>query len=99
MAETLLGRIDRLKRELADAETTLKEELSKTPEVRLADLIHKITCKGNHTDYCGWEYENNNDYTKHGTTRNTYYKMAQKILINEDIDTVKRIISKFADRR
>jgi hypothetical protein len=99
MSETLLGRIERLKKELLKAETELQEEQAKTPEVRLADLIHNIRCKANHVDDCGWFYEKNDDYLKNSTTRNHYYKHAVKILANEDIDTVVRIISKFADTR
>lgn len=99
MSETLLGRIERLKKELVQAEKEWKEEEAKTPEIRLADLIHKIRCNANHTDGCGWFYEKNDDYLKHSTTRNHYYKQAVKILANEDIDTVVRIISKFADNR
>jgi hypothetical protein len=99
MSEPLLGRIDRLKKELLKAETELTEEQSKTPEIRLADLLHRIICRASHIDQCGWEYEKNTDYTKPNTERNHYYKNAVKILANEDIDTVVRIISKFADNR
>lgn len=99
MPTTIEGRIAELKSQLARAERELEIEKAKSPEIRLADLVHKIRCNSNHIDMCGWEYEKETDYKLKGTTRNRYYEQALKILDGEDIDTVTRIISKFADSR
>lgn len=97
--KTLQNRIDTLKAEIVKAERELAIEMAKSPPIRLADLLHKMTCNGNHTDGCGWEYEKESDYTRSGSTRHQYYKWATKILTDEDVDDVVRIISKFADTR
>lgn len=57
-------------------------EFDALPEVnRLAEIIHKKTCRFNHTDGCGWEYES---WSKVGTTRLSYVKKAEAILKNVD---------------
>lgn len=88
-----------MKSQISEAEKELSVEMAKSPQVRLTDLLHKIECRSSHVDQCGWDYETDVDYTKSGTTRNYYYARSVKILTNEDIDNVVRIISKYADTR
>jgi len=69
------------------------------PAKKVADLIHTVTCHSNHVDMCGWEYENSESYKKPGTTRNRYYVRAQKLIVNENVKELIRIITKFHSTR
>lgn len=56
MEETLTQKVGRLKDELARAEAALKATLN--PEsIAIAELLHAVLCKYNHTDQCAWFYE------------------------------------------
>lgn len=64
---------------------TLKKEQAEFDSLseanRLAEIIHKKTCRSNHTDACGWEYES---WSKIGATRLSYVKKAEAILKSVD---------------
>lgn len=49
------------------------------PNYRLAELIHGKLCRHNHTDGCGWYYEQW-DGLGDKSTRNSYLEKANKIL-------------------
>jgi hypothetical protein len=82
--------IEAAKNEYADANNPVK---------KVADIIHKLTCAGNHVDYCGWEYEGVDHYLKPGTTRNGYYVRAEKIVQGEKVAEVLRILTKLHTTR
>lgn len=55
-----------------------------TPTQKLAIELHNKNCKGNHTDYCDWEYDVRNavDGTYHnwdGYAHKLYLEKAEKI--------------------
>lgn len=54
-----------------------KVELEELPDTkRLASHLHAVLCNDNHTDRCGWHYENSWNHTEH----HRYLKKAEKIL-------------------
>jgi hypothetical protein len=66
------------------------------PKEYLATLLHSNFCRGNHTDVCGWEYEN-----FHGTTRR-YWVIKTENLIDDlkkcnitDMETITKLVSIF----
>lgn len=68
---------------------------ARDPAKTLADLIHSLTCRWNHIDGCGWEYENAESYTKPNSSRNGYYVRAKKMLSGEDPKEFIRVLKKF----
>lgn len=85
--------VRQLQRDIEAAKTAYAEE--NDPVKKVADLIHKLTCTGNHVDYCGWEYEGVDHYRRPGTTRNRYYLRAEKLVKGEKVAEVIRILTKF----
>ncbi len=51
-----------LEAELADLDEAEQVLASMTPEQKMAQSLHEVWCRHNHTDGCGWMYEMN----KHG---------------------------------
>lgn len=72
-----------------------------TPEEELAEALHKKRCTWNHTDGCGWFYEEG--YTKknyaldtHDTTHKRYLAKANLMLsILDDKETLLELIEVF----
>lgn len=62
-------------------------------EKDIAITLHEALCCGNHTDHCGWFYE---DWE--GWTHQKYLKIARKILQNTDFNTAKKIIKIMGER-
>lgn len=78
---TLNGNLQRqaaeLKEQLAEVEAEIRRQEG-LPEVeRLAEHIHQKTCRYEHTEACGWYYENN-DWTK--WTHARYLEKAKQVL-------------------
>lgn len=73
--------IANLQRKL-DATKAEKAKAEKQPiDQRVAEVLHKIQCRWNHTDGCSWEYETWYGATPAGnSTRSRYLKKAQKLL-------------------
>jgi len=63
-------------------------------EKELATIIHKQTCHFNHTDYCGWYYDVDDDKGKWNVTPTTekYLDQARNILSSVDFETAKTVI-------
>ena len=53
-----------------------------SPEKNLADVLHSKFCRWNHTDGCGWFYEQNSDksWKWDGYAHTEYLKKAQVML-------------------
>lgn len=72
---------DELKEQLAAVEAEIRRQ-DGLPEVeRLAEHIHKKMCHFEHTEACGWYYEDN-DWTKWAHAR--YLEQAKKVLTVAD---------------
>ena len=70
-----------LKRRLSEAEGRLADMdggVAGDPDVGLAELIHDITCRENHTDGCGWHYES---WERPGTVRLEYLVRANEVRV------------------
>ena len=75
---------EQLRAEAAELEKKAKalrdaafDQDKRAPLFKLADVLHDALCHANHTDGCGWFYnDKEEDYLKEGTTRNSYYKKA-----------------------
>ena len=46
--------------------------------IKIAELLHSIQCHWNHTDYCGWYYEDWD--SKIGYARTRYLEQAKKLV-------------------
>ena len=78
--------IVKLKREIEEREfkigilKTSQKEFEDLPDNwKLAEKIHKVTCGWNHTDGCGWYYEDWGD--KLGNERKRYVEKADRVLL------------------
>lgn len=66
--------------ELLGLEARLKEEEKLNPDlVALAKVLHKMDCRMNHTDGCGWEYEPDNYFLLRNTAKSWYYEWATNL--------------------
>jgi len=73
-------RIDQLnaEKEKLEAELSKLREKTTQPMIVLADELHGLLCHNNHTDGCGWEYDNTpNHYFRKGSSRRYHYQMAE----------------------
>lgn len=82
-------KIKDLEKELTELKEKQKIEGSLSPDKKLAELLHKKLCHGNHTDYCGWEYES---WDNIGYSKQNYLDQAKKILKITDYDTAVKVI-------
>lgn len=89
MEETLTQKVSRLKDELARAEAALKAMVN--PEsVAVAELLHGIICRYNHTDQCAWFYESDNtkDSRWMMPAHSSFLRKANDLLsVMSDVDT------------
>lgn len=69
--------ISELEEKLARLKSEQEEYDLLSEDKKLAELIHQQTCRYNHTDGCGWFYEN---WKQSSGTRADYLKKAQNIL-------------------
>jgi len=74
--------------EIVEFDTTFPKD-TRTPAQKLAEELHKELCGWNHTDGCGWYYENSWDEWTH----EKYLKKAEELLeLGVDIRTIFKII-------
>lgn len=89
-----IDRKQALLRELAEIEEEEKRVAALSPEHRLAEALHSLNCRWNHTDGCGWYYENADSYptpTWLGYSHAEYLKKARaviKLLPNFTVDQI-----------
>lgn len=84
----VLTKLEDAKLKLQKAEDNLIEaqinadKFNAMPEnQRFATILHDRLCKGNHTDGCGWEYEDwGKDTEPIGVTRGMYLEKANNVL-------------------
>jgi len=81
--------------ELENKIKILKEEKKShdllRPAQKLATIIHDKTCRSNHTDGCGWDYESWEGLNKN-STRNSYLEKANRILTKVKYDDAVQVI-------
>lgn len=100
-------RITELEQELKRLTVKLREEEEaevvakiNKEQKQVADLLHSLLCKWNHTDGCGWYYHTSpSDYLRPKGDKNSYYVMAGKVLVNRDADTVISVLQLILDNR
>ena len=73
---------------LQDAQ--LEYEVQTNPEILVAEELHRIQCHHNHTDACGWFYEDWND--KIGYSRKSYLEKAKKLLAEDVMEQPKDVL-------
>jgi hypothetical protein len=79
---TNTGKIQDLKRKIADLEAEDAAIVSMTTEERLADTLHSMLCNWNHTDGCGWFYEiKNGTHNWSGSSHGPYLRKAQSVTL------------------
>lgn len=68
-------------KELADLQAQLEVEIAKAPDKALAESLHEMTCRLNHTDGCGWFYEfKNKEADWEGYSHKEYLAKARKLI-------------------
>jgi hypothetical protein len=87
-------KIDKLRAELAKAEAERDKFEMLREDKRLATIIHEDQCHWNHTDGCGWFYNDEKDPTiwVKDTTRARYLKKANDLLAVVDYDTALKVM-------
>lgn len=85
----LLTRKADLERKLAEVEANI-EASTNQDLTTIAEFIHSMQCRYNHTDGCGWYYEqdyNKNDAAKiwSQSAHLSYLRKAKKLMAFEDI--------------
>ena len=78
------------RQELAAAEAKLADFQAMEPAKQLATTIHDKTCHMEHTETCGWFYEN--DWNQ-GWTKKRYLRQANKILEVVDFDEAMKVVA------
>lgn len=74
-------KIFQLKREIAELQKADSFFLAMTHEEKLADELHTMLCRHNHTDGCGWHYEirgGNHDWN--GSSHEPYLIKARSVM-------------------
>jgi len=77
--ETL--KLEKALEEIKQVKKKTLEQLASSPYIKIADNLHTILCKWNHTDGCGWYYEESNGVDDwKGQTHSRYLEKAQKLV-------------------
>ena len=64
------------------------------PDCDLAIAIHNLTCRYNHTDQCGWEYEiHNNVHAWNEYAHAKYLGIARRVLKVTDAQTATNVLN------
>lgn len=72
-----LSQINKAKEELEKLQAEYDELVNLSPECIIADYIHDKMCHHNHTDGCGWYYE---DWKNPGHAHKLYIAKAQQLM-------------------
>lgn len=87
---------EQLAQELAEVteriEEKQQEQTKLTPAHALAEELHAKLCRHNHTDGCGWFYDNWHKPLADFSARKQYLEMAQKMLQITDLDTILALV-------
>lgn len=96
--------INKLKQQIIDLEKLIakKQEQEKLSsyltleQKTIAEQLHDIICHSNHTDACGWYYDNGswNEYS-----RKRYIDLAKKLLAFHQKETILSILSIIKDNK
>lgn len=81
--------------EIAKLKKEQAEFQSLTPVQRLAETLHALQCRHDHTEYCGWYYEkwdNHNNWGKY-SAHNIYLEKANNLMAALPQLTVDEIIN------
>lgn len=63
--------------------------LKENPIIEAAEYLHEKLCRWNHTDGCGWHYQN---WDQPGPDRTSWLEKAEKALKLVDFETLKQLI-------
>lgn len=66
-----------------------------TPAQNVAVALHEQICLLNHTDYCGWYYDDDLDpktWTNQYSAHKNYLEKAEKALAVADADTILNVL-------
>lgn len=87
---------EHLAQELAEVteciEEKKQEQAELTPAHALAEELHAHLCHHNHTDGCGWFYDNWHKQLADFSARKKYLEMAQRMLEIADLETILAIV-------
>lgn len=72
--------ISRLEKEIERLKKQKQEFESLAPDIQLAQILHTLLCKSDHTDHCGWQYESNDKYFSPNTAKNAWLTKARNLL-------------------
>lgn len=88
---------ERLKQELAELEAEEARLLSLSDDARLAEELHSMQCRWNHTDGCSWFYEVNKSVVNwHGHAHASWLQKARNVmreLPDMSVDEILRVAS------
>ncbi len=77
--------------QIAELYRQRSEVISQNPAFAVADAIHKATCRSNHIDQCGYEYESWKEMPTNGT-KARYFARAETVLKVTDAETAIRVL-------
>lgn len=90
--EALRSKAQRLRDELAAVESEIARREVSPEEIRLAEELHARKCSLNHTDMCGWFYEN---WERPGYARKRYLEQARTILTQFGFEAAMNAVTLF----
>lgn len=94
--EQIAARKEALAFELAALEEEEERLLALSDDARLAEELHTLQCRWNHTDGCGWFYEFNNGVPNwQGWAHEQYLNKARevmKVLPDLSVDEILRVV-------
>ena len=102
---TIEEQIDQLQAQIANLQKQRElANIAADPIKYIADMLHGMECKWNHTDGCGWFYEKDESYYKHNSTKGRYYQQAKKLVaglerLDCDTDTIIEILKEIQNCR
>lgn len=91
----LRAEIENAKAELARKEEELASRANQTEEQRLAEELHAMLCRQDHTEGCSWGYEvsGSGKGWDSGYTHGEYLKRAQSVLEIVDAETALEVLT------
>lgn len=91
-----LARLEAEQANLSQRIDQLKDQqrryIAASDEVKLSIILHDAFCHWNHTDGCGWHYENESFFFKHGSTKTGWLIKATQILQFVSFDEASRVV-------
>lgn len=89
--ESLNESLARAQEEVERIRQEIEERNSLSEEKRFAIDLHEETCRGDHTERCGWFYESGPNVWENGTHKR-YLKKAIEVLKVVDAETTMKVL-------